>query len=400
MFKDKTIVIGVTGGIAVYKVCDLVSRLKKLNATVKVIMTKSAAQFVSPLTFQTLSAGKVYTEMFEYLDHWDVEHISVAKSADVFLVAPATANVIGKIRHGIADDMLTTTIMASTAPKVIAPAMNTNMYMNPVVQDNMKVLKNLGYIFAEPDSGYLACGDVGAGRLTDAENIIAKLEEVLNPYKPLKGRTVLVTAGPTQESLDPVRYLTNHSTGKMGYAIARKAVELGAKVTLISGPVNIEKPDGLLKFIGIKSADEMFEAVKDELDSIEIVIKSAAVADYRPISVADNKIKKKDGNLNIELERNPDILKYIGQHKGDKILAGFAAETENIIENGKRKLVSKNLDFIIINNIKETDAGFGTDTNIVTILDKYGVQKDYEKMLKDEVAGEILGKVIKLVNEK
>ena len=400
MFKDKTIVIGVTGGIAVYKVCDLVSRLKKLNATVKVIMTKSAAQFVSPLTFQTLSAGKVYTEMFEYLDHWDVEHISVAKSADVFLVAPATANVIGKIRHGIADDMLTTTIMASTAPKVIAPAMNTNMYMNPVVQDNMKALKNLGYIFAEPDSGYLACGDVGAGRLTDAENIIAKLEEVLNPYKPLKGRTVLVTAGPTQESLDPVRYLTNHSTGKMGYAIARKAVELGAKVTLISGPVNIEKPDGLLKFIGIKSADEMFEAVKDELDSIEIVIKSAAVADYRPISVADNKIKKKDGNLNIELERNPDILKYIGQHKGDKILAGFAAETENIIENGKRKLVSKNLDFIIINNIKETDAGFGTDTNIVTILDKYGVQKDYEKMLKDEVAGEILGKVIKLVNEK
>lgn len=400
MFKDKTIVIGVTGGIAVYKVCDLVSRLKKLNATVKVIMTKSAAQFVSPLTFQTLSAGKVYTEMFEYLDHWDVEHISVAKSADVFLVAPATANVIGKIRHGIADDMLTTTIMASTAPKVIAPAMNTNMYMNPVVQDNMKALKNLGYIFAEPDSGYLACGDVGAGRLTDAENIIAKLEEVLNPYKPLKGRTVLVTAGPTQESLDPVRYLTNHSTGKMGYAIARKAVELGAKVTLISGPVNIEKPDGLLKFIGIKSADEMFEAVKDELDSIEIVIKSAAVADYRPISVADNKIKKKDGNLNIELERNPDILKYIGQHKGNKILAGFAAETENIIENGKRKLVSKNLDFIIINNIKETDAGFGSDTNIVTILDKYGVQKDYEKMLKDEVAGEILNKIIEISSQK
>jgi phosphopantothenoylcysteine decarboxylase/phosphopantothenate--cysteine ligase len=400
MFKDKTIVIGVTGGIAVYKVCDLVSRLKKLNATVKVIMTKSAAQFVSPLTFQTLSAGKVYTEMFEYLDHWDVEHISVAKSADVFLVAPATANVIGKIRHGIADDMLTTTIMASTAPKVIAPAMNTNMYMNPVVQDNMKALKNLGYIFAEPDSGYLACGDVGAGRLTDAENIIAKLEEVLNPYKPLKGRTVLVTAGPTQESLDPVRYLTNHSTGKMGYAIARKAVEFGAKVTLISGPVNIEKPDGLEKFIGIKSADEMFEAVKDELDSIEIVIKSAAVADYRPISVADNKIKKKDGNLNIELERNPDILKYIGQHKGDKILAGFAAETENIIENGKRKLVSKNLDFIIINNIKETDAGFGSDTNIVTILDKYGVQKDYEKMLKDEVAGEILNKIIEISSQK
>ncbi len=400
MFKDKTIVIGVTGGIAVYKVCDLVSRLKKLNATVKVIMTKSAAQFVSPLTFQTLSAGKVYTEMFEYLDHWDVEHISVAKSADVFLVAPATANVIGKIRHGIADDMLTTTIMASTAPKVIAPAMNTNMYMNPVVQDNMKTLKNLGYIFAEPDSGYLACGDLGAGRLTDAENIIAKLEEVLNPYKPLEGRTVLVTAGPTQESLDPVRYLTNHSTGKMGYAIARKAVEFGAKVTLISGPVNIEKPDGLLKFIGIKSADEMFEAVKDELDSIEIVIKSAAVADYRPISVADNKIKKKDGNLNIELERNPDILKYIGQHKGDKILAGFAAETENIIENGKRKLVSKNLDFIIINNIKETDAGFGTDTNIVTILDKYGVQKDYEKMLKDEVAKEILDKIVEISSQK
>ena len=399
MFKDKTIVIGVSGGIAVYKVCDLVSRLKKLNARVKVIMTKSATEFVSPLTFQTLSGGKVYTEMFEYLDHWDVEHISIAKSANVFLLAPATANVIGKIRHGIADDMLTTTFMATTAPKVIAPAMNTNMYMNPIVQDNMKALKEMGYIFAEPDSGYLACGDVGAGRLTDNESIIEKLKEVLNPYKPLKGKTVLVTAGPTQESLDPVRYLTNHSTGKMGYAIARKAVQLGAKVTLISGSVNIEKPAGLDKFIGIKSALEMFKAVKSQLDNNEIVIKSAAVADYRPISVADNKIKKKEGNLNIELERNPDILKYIGQHKGSKILAGFAAETENIIENGKRKLESKNLDFIIINNIKTTDAGFGTDTNIVTILDKNGVQTDYEKMLKDQVAGEILDKIIEIISE-
>ncbi len=399
MFKDKTIVIGVSGGIAVYKVCDLVSRLKKLNARVKVIMTKSATEFVSPLTFQTLSGGKVYTEMFEYLDHWDVEHISIAKSANVFVLAPATANVIGKIRHGIADDMLTTTFMATTAPKVIAPAMNTNMYMNPIVQDNMKALKEMGYIFAEPDSGYLACGDVGAGRLTDNESIIEKLKEVLNPYKPLKGKTVLVTAGPTQESLDPVRYLTNHSTGKMGYAIARKAVQLGAKVTLISGSVNIEKPAGLDKFIGIKSALEMFKAVKSQLDNNEIVIKSAAVADYRPISVADNKIKKKEGNLNIELERNPDILKYIGQHKGSKILAGFAAETENIIENGKRKLESKNLDFIIINNIKTTDAGFGTDTNIVTILDKNGVQTDYEKMLKDQVAGEILDKIIEIISE-
>lgn len=400
MFNNKTIVIGVSGGIAVYKVCDLVSRLKKLNANVKVIMTKSAAQFVSPLTFQTLSGGKVYTEMFEYLDHWDVEHISIAKSAHVFLIAPATANVIGKIRHGIADDMLTTTIMASTAPKVIAPAMNTNMYMNPVVQDNMKVLKDMGYVFAEPDSGYLACGDVGTGRLTDNENIIQKLDKVLNPYKPLEGKTVLVTAGPTQESLDPVRYLTNHSTGKMGYAIAKKAVGLGAKVTLISGPVNIEKPDGIEKFIGIKSALEMFDAVKGQLDSNEIVIKSAAVADYRPISVADNKIKKKEGNLNIELERNPDILKYIGQHKGNKILAGFAAETENIIENGRRKLESKNLDFIIINNIKTIDAGFGTDTNIVTILDKNGVQRDYKKMLKDQVASEILNKIIEISSQK
>lgn len=397
MFKNKTIVIGVTGGIAVYKVCDLVSKLKKLNATVKVIMTKSATQFVSPLTFQTLSAGKVYTEMFEYLDHWDVEHISIAKSADVFLVAPATANIIGKIRHGIADDMLTTTIMASTAPKIIAPAMNTNMYMNPIVQENMKALKNLGYIFAEPDSGYLACGDVGAGRLTDAENIIAKIEKVVNPLKPLDGKTVLVTAGPTQESIDPVRYLTNHSTGKMGYAIAKKAVELGARVTLISGPVHIERPVGLEKFIGVKSAVEMFEAVKYELDSVEIVIKSAAVGDYKPVTVADNKIKKKDGNLSIELERNPDILKYIGQNKGDRILAGFAAETENIIENGRKKLTSKNLDFIIINNIKTIDAGFGTDTNIVTILDKKGVQKDYKKMLKDQVAGEILNKIIEII---
>lgn len=400
MFKDKTIVIGVTGGIAVYKVCDLVSRLKKLDATVKVIMTRSAAKFVSPLTFQTLSAGKVYTEMFEYLDHWDVEHISIAKSADVFLVAPATANVIGKIRHGIADDMLTTTIMASTAPKVIAPAMNTNMYMNPVVQDNMKALKEMGYIFAEPDSGYLACGDEGAGRLTDNEKIIAKLEEVLNPQKPLEGKTLLVTAGPTQESIDPVRYLTNHSTGKMGYAIAKKAVDLGARVTLVSGPVNIEKPAGLEKFIGVKSALEMFEAVKGELDANEIVVKSAAVADYRPITVADNKIKKKEGNLNIELERNPDILKYIGQHKGDKILVGFAAETENILYNGKRKLESKNLDFIVINNVKEADAGFGFDTNIVVFLDKNDVQKEYGKMFKEEVAVEILNKIVEMATEK
>jgi phosphopantothenoylcysteine decarboxylase/phosphopantothenate--cysteine ligase len=399
MFKRKTIVIGVCGGIAAYKACDLVSRLKKLNAEIKVIMTKSATEFISPMTFQTLSSNKVCIEMFETVDHWDVEHISIAKAADVFLVVPATANVIGKIAGGIADDMLTTTIMATTAPKIIAPAMNSNMYLNPIVQKNMSYLKSLGYHFVEPDSGILACGDIGVGKLADNDKILDVLRKNINTNEnaSLGGKKILITAGPTKESIDPVRFITNHSTGKMGYAIAKKAVEMGAEVTLISGPVNLENPAGLKKIIRINSALEMFDAVKDELENCDIVVKSAAVADYRPAKYEDNKIKKSDGNMIIELERNPDILKYIGDHKNNKILVGFAAETENVLENGKKKLKSKNLDFIVVNNLKESGAGFGFDTNIVSIIDRDGSVKEYNLMHKEEVAQAILNKVVELL---
>ena len=360
MLKGKTVVIGVSGGIAVYKVCDVVSRLKKLNANVHVIMTKGACEFVAPLTFQTMSQNYVVSDMFQDPKTWDVEHISLAKKADLFLVAPATANVIGKIANGICDDMLTTTVAATKAKVLIAPAMNTNMYENPIIS----------------------------------------VVSLLQYEKDLVGRKIIITAGPTIESIDPVRYLTNRSSGKMGYAIARVAAARGAEVTLISGKTNIKPPVNIKKFINITSAEDMYEAVVSNLDENDVVIKSAAVADYKPKEYSDKKIKKKDGDLVIELDRNKDIAYEIGKIKKDKILVGFAAETNDIIENAKGKIAKKNMDFIVANNLKESGAGFGTDTNVVSIIEKDGSMKKYPMMTKEEVASVILDKIKVLLDEK
>lgn len=393
MLSDKTVVIGVSGGIAVYKICDVVSRLKKLGINIHVIMTKSSTEFVAPLTFQTLSQNYVVTDMFEDPKTWDVEHISLAKRADLFLVAPATANVIGKVANGISDDMLTTTIMATKAKILFAPAMNTNMYENPVVQRNINTLKDLGYNFVEPESGRLACGDIGSGKLASPEVIVDEVVKLLSKKKDLEGTNIVITAGPTIEKIDPVRYITNRSTGKMGYAIAKCAVERGAYVTLISGPTNITPPTGLKKLINIESADDMYNAVLENMDENDVIIKSAAVADYRPRKVYDKKIKKKDDDLSIELSRNKDIAHEIGKIKDDKVLVGFAAETNDLIENAKSKVKKKNLDFIVANDLTLEGAGFGVDTNIVKIIDKEGNVNQYPKMRKDEVANVILDKV-------
>lgn len=397
MLKDKTVVIGVSGGIAVYKVCDVVSRLKKLGANVHVIMTKSATEFVAPLTFQSLSQNYVVSDMFEEPKTWDVEHISLAKKADVFLIAPATANVIGKIACGISDDMLSTTVMATKGKVLIAPAMNTNMYENPIVQRNIDTLKALNYDFIEPESGRLACGDMGKGKLASPENIVEAVVRALTKKQDLKGERIIITAGPTVEAIDPVRYLTNRSTGKMGYAIAKEAIERGAEVTLVSGPTKLEPPKNLRKFIKIESAQEMYEAVLDNLDENQVIIKSAAVADYKPKSYCNKKIKKNDDDLVIRLDRNKDIAYEIGKIKNDKILVGFAAETNDLIENAKNKVKKKNLDFIVANDLTKEGAGFGVDTNIVKIIDKDGIISEYPIMKKEEVANVILDKVKSLL---
>ena len=397
MLKDKTVVIGVSGGIAVYKVCDVVSRLKKLGANVHVIMTKSATEFVAPLTFQSLSQNYVVSDMFEEPKTWDVEHISLAKKADVFLIAPATANVIGKIACGISDDMLSTTVMATKGKVLIAPAMNTNMYENPIVQRNIDTLKALNYDFIEPESGRLACGDMGKGKLASPENIVEAVVRALTKKQDLKGERIIITAGPTVEAIDPVRYLTNRSTGKMGYAIAKEAIGRGAEVTLVSGPTKLEPPKNLRKFIKIESAQEMYEAVLDNLDENQVIIKSAAVADYKPKSYCNKKIKKNDDDLVISLDRNKDIAYEIGKIKNDKILVGFAAETNDLIENAKNKVKKKNLDFIVANDLTKEGAGFGVDTNIVKIIDKDGIILEYPIMKKEEVANVILDKVKSLL---
>lgn len=397
MLKDKTVVIGVSGGIAVYKVCDVVSRLKKIGVNVHVIMTKSATEFVAPLTFQSLSQNYVVSDMFEEPKTWDVEHISLAKKADVFLIAPATANVIGKIACGISDDMLSTTVMATKGKVLIAPAMNTNMYENPIVQRNIDTLKALNYDFIEPESGRLACGDMGKGKLASPENIVEAVVNALTKKQDLKDKRIMITAGPTVESIDPVRYLTNRSTGKMGYAIAKEAIERGAEVTLVSGPTKLDPPKNLRKFIKIESAQEMYEAVLDNLEENQVIIKSAAVADYKPKSYCDKKIKKNDGDLVIDLDRNKDIAYEIGKIKNDKILVGFAAETNDLIENAKNKVKKKNLDFIVANDLTKEGAGFGVDTNIVKIIDKDGIISEYPIMKKEEVANVILDKVKSLL---
>lgn len=389
--NNKTVVLGVTGGIAVYKACDLVSSLRKLGIEVHVIMTKSASEFVTPMTFQTMSQNFVTLDMFEEPKTWDVEHIALAKKADVFVVAPATANIIGKMANGIADDMLSTTLMATRAPILVAPAMNTNMYSHPLTQENINKLERLGYKFVEPASGRLACGDEGKGKLAPVEEILKEILKLLNPrQKDLEGKKVLITAGPTMESLDPVRFLTNRSSGKMGYAIAKAAVARGAKVTLVSGKTNQTPPVGLDQFIPIESAVDMYNAVMENLESSDIIIKSAAVADYRPKNVSDKKIKKTDGDLVIELERNPDILMEVGKKKGSKVLVGFAAETNDLIENASKKVQKKNLDFIVANDLTKEGAGFGVDTNIVKILHREGRIEELPIMEKEALADEIL----------
>ena len=400
MLKNKTVVIGVSGGIAVYKACDRVSRLKKLNANVHVIMTNNATEFVTPLTFQSLSQNYVVNDMFEEPKTWDVEHISLAKKADVFLIAPATANVIGKIANGICDDMLTTTVMATTGKVLIAPAMNTNMYRNPILQRNITILKELGYNFVNPESGRLACGDVGEGKLAQPEVIVNEVVNLLiDKEKDLQGQKIMITAGPTVESIDPVRYLTNRSTGKMGYAIAKQAANRGAEVTLVSGPTNIAPPSNIKKLIKIESAKDMYNAIIENFDDNQVIIKSAAVADYKPKTYSDKKIKKNDDDLVIKLDRNKDIAYELGKIKKDKILVGFAAETNDIIENAKGKIQKKNFDFIVANDLTEEGAGFGTDTNIVKIIDKEGNINKYPQMKKDEVANVILDKVKSLLKK-
>ncbi len=388
------IVLCVTGGIAAYKAVDLVSKLKKAAHNVDVLMTKSACEFVTPLTFESISQNRVVSNMFDRDFSFDVEHISLAKKADLFVIVPATANVIGKICYGIADDMVTTTVMATKAPVLIAPAMNTNMYENSVVQENIKTLKNRGFHFVEPESGRLACGDVGRGKLADTQVIFEEIQEILTE-KDLNGVNILITAGATREALDPVRFLSNNSTGKMGYELARAATMRGAKVTLVTGKTAISKPN-VYKTIEILSANDMYDVVLEEFSQNDIIIKAAAVADYRPKTIANNKIKKKDGEMSIELEKTNDILKKLGEIKNsNQFLCGFSMETRDLIENSTKKLENKNADMIIANDLTNSGAGFGTDTNIVSIITKNDVKK-LEIMSKFEVSNKILDEIIKL----
>ena len=389
----KTILIGVTGGISIYKTLDVISALNKLGANVKVMMTESATEFVSPLTFEAMSRNPVYPSLFDKKNAWKIPHISLSKEADLIAIIPATANIIGKIANGIADDMVTSTVVAATSPVMIAPAMNTNMYHNPITQKNIEALKDLGYLFITPASGTLACGDIGDGKLASVEAIVEAIKgQLLYPEKDLLGKKILVTAGPTQEAIDPVRYITNHSSGKMGYAIAKAALLRGAEVTLVSGPVNLTVPSRA-EVINITSAKEMYDAVMENAENADIIIKAAAVADYRPENIAENKIKK-GGELSIPLSQNPDILKSLGEKfGGEKVLVGFCMETEDLIENASKKLKSKNLDFIVANSLNEKGAGFKGDTNIVTIIDKSGNKTDIPLSQKEDIANKILDRI-------
>lgn len=395
MLKGKCVVLGVTGSIAAYKIANLASALVKLGADVNVIMTKNATNFINPITFETLTSNKCLVDTFDRNFQFNVEHVALAKRADIFMVAPASANVIGKMAHGIADDMLTTTILAAKCKKLVSPAMNTNMFENPIVQDNLKTLKKYGFEIIEPASGYLACGDTGAGKMPDPEVLLQYILREISHDHDLTGKKVLVTAGPTAEAIDPVRFITNHSTGKMGYAIAKAAMERGAEVTLVSGPVNITPPM-FVDVVNITSAAEMADAVKSRAGECDIIIKSAAVADYRPTTVATEKLKKKDGEgSTIELERTEDILSYLGSHKRDgQFICGFSMETENMLENSQKKLKKKNVDMIVANNLRTAGAGFGTDTNVVTLITADSAD-ELPKMSKEDVAHAILDKIIK-----
>ena len=395
--EGKTVLLGVTGSIAAYKIAYLASALKKRRADVHVLMTKNATNFINPITFETLTGNKCLVDTFDRNFQFQVEHVSIAKKADVVMIAPASANVIGKLAHGIADDMLTTTIMACKCKKFISPAMNTNMFENPVVQDNLKILEHYGYEVIAPASGYLACGDTGAGKMPEPETLLAYIEREAACEKDLKGKKILVTAGPTQESIDPVRYITNHSSGKMGYAIAKAAMLRGADVTLVSGRTAIEPPM-FVKVVPVVTAKDMYEAVTSVSDEQDIIIKAAAVADYRPAKVSDEKVKKSDGQMSIELERTDDILKFLGEHKRDgQFLCGFSMETQNVIGNSRAKLTKKNLDMVAANNVKVAGAGFQGDTNVLTLITQ-DEEVSLPLMSKEDAALKILDKILTLTS--
>ncbi|WP_449077553.1 bifunctional phosphopantothenoylcysteine decarboxylase/phosphopantothenate--cysteine ligase CoaBC [Ruminococcus sp.] len=394
MFKGKNIILGVTSSIAAYKSANVASALVKKGCNVNVLMTENATNFINPLTFEELTKHKCIIDTFDRNVQYNVAHISLAVSADAFIIAPASANVIGKIANGIADDMLTTTVMACKCPVIISPAMNTNMYENPIVQDNLAKLERFGYIIVPPAEGRLACGAIGKGKMPDGQVLLDYLERALSDKQDFKGKRVLVTAGPTQESIDPVRYITNHSSGKMGYAVARQAMLRGAEVTLVSGKVNLP-PVPFVKMIYITTAEDMYNAVTAEFENTDIVIKAAAVADFRPKWIADDKLKKADGMDSIELEPTKDILKELGKNKKNRFICGFSMETQNMTENSRKKLENKNLDMIVCNNLKVEGAGFQGDTNVVTVIDKTNIT-ELGIMSKTEVADKILDRIAEL----
>ena len=395
MLNGKTILLGITGGIAAYKAAYLTSALVKLHASVEVVMTEHATKFIAPLTFEQLTGNRVMVDTFDRNFAHQVEHIALAERTDLVIIAPATANVCAKLAHGLADDMLTTTVLACRCPKLVAPAMNTNMFENPVTQDNLDILARYGWEVIAPASGRLACGAVGAGKLPEPDVLLQHILRAIALPHDLEGKTVLVTAGPTQESLDPVRYLTNHSTGKMGYAIAKVAMLRGAKVTLVSGPTALEKPP-FVNVVNVTSAQDMFEAVAAHCEQSDFIFKAAAVADYTPMDYNDNKIKKKDDDMAIPLKRTQDILKYLGEHRREnQVICGFSMETQNMVENSQAKLVKKKVDMICANNLKVAGAGFGVDTNILTLITADGAE-ELPLMSKEAAAGRILDKALSM----
>ncbi|NJD04196.1 MAG: bifunctional phosphopantothenoylcysteine decarboxylase/phosphopantothenate--cysteine ligase CoaBC [Ruminiclostridium sp.] len=395
MLKGKTVIVGVCGGIAAYKVVDVVSRLRKLGAEVEIIMTENAIKFVTPLTFQSISHRPVITDMFKEPEYWDIQHISLAKKADIIVIAPATANIIGKIAGGIADDMLSTVVMAAKAPVLFVPAMNCNMYENPIVQKNIKALTAQGYMFMEPDTGMLAEGTQGKGRLPEPPDIVKEIIRILTVKKDMKGLKVLITAGPTREPIDPVRYISNRSSGKMGYAVAQAAADRGASVRLISGPVSISSPYNV-DIVNVLTASEMHAEVMKSYKDFDIIIMVAAVADYKSAEISDIKIKKKDDEMYLKLERNPDILKELGGVKGKRLLVGTCAETNDLLENAKEKLQAKNLDMIVANDVTMEGAGFEAETNIIKIIKRGGKIRELPIMSKLACAHEILNEIMTL----
>jgi phosphopantothenoylcysteine decarboxylase/phosphopantothenate--cysteine ligase len=399
MLKGKTVLLGVTGSIAAYKIAYLASALKKLHAEVHVLMTKNATNFITPITFESLTGTKCLVDTFDRNFQFQVEHISIAKKADVAMIAPASANVIGKLAHGIADDMLTTTLMACKCKKFISPAMNTNMFENPILQDNLKTLEHYGYEVIQPASGYLACGDTGTGKMPEPETLLSYILREIAKEKDLEGKKVLVTAGPTQEAIDPVRYITNHSSGKMGYALAKAAMLRGAEVTLVSGPCSITPPP-FVKVVPVVTAKDMFDAVTSVSAQQDIIIKAAAVADYRPLKVFDEKVKKKDEEMSIALEKTDDILNYLGEHRTkEQFLCGFSMETQNMIGNSRAKLGKKHLDMVAANNLKVEGAGFQGDTNVLTLITQ-DEDVSLQLMSKEDAANVILDKILSVMKER